>query len=422
MSQTSPFRRLRLAVLGVVAVVAAVAFAAGADAQSKKKAAQPAPAAEAPKPAAVVPTSSPLALETTARQALIMDYNTGTILFEKNADERMPPSSMSKIMTAYMVFKAIKEGRLKLDDTFPVSERAWRIQGSKMFVTLGSRVAVEDLIRGMIIQSGNDACVVLAEGLAGSEDAFAERMNEEAKKLGLTGSNFKNASGWPDPDHYMTARDLTTLAVHLIKEFPEFYKYDSEMSFTYGKDEKGVPIKQGNRNPLLYKNLGADGLKTGHTDAAGYGLTASAIRDGRRVVMVLNGLPSMRGRAEESERLLEWAYREFANFKLVEAGQPVEKADVWLGDQPTVQLTAGKDFVVTMPKRARQQLKVTAVYDGPVPAPISKGQQVGKLVLSAPGINDIELPLVASESVGKLGFAGRITAAINYLLWGSGKN
>jgi D-alanyl-D-alanine carboxypeptidase (penicillin-binding protein 5/6) len=420
MSQTSLSRRLRLAALSVAAIVAAVAFAAGADAQSKKKA-QPAPAAEAPK-AAVVPTSSPLALETTAKQAMILDYNTGTILFEKNADERMPPSSMSKIMTGYMVFKAIKEGRLKLDDTMPVSERAWRIQGSKMFVALGSRVSVEDLLRGMIIQSGNDACVVLAEGLAGSEEAFAERMNEEAKKIGLTGSNFRNASGWPDPDHYMTTRDLATLALRLINEFPEYYKYYAELSFTYGKDEKGVPIKQGNRNPLLYKNLGADGMKTGHTEAAGYGLTASTIRDGRRVVMVLNGLPSMRGRAEESERLIEWAYREFANFKLVEAGQPVEKADVWLGDQPTVQLTAGKDFVVTMPKRARQQLQVKAVYDGPVPAPISKGQQVGKLVLSAPGMNDIELPLVASEAVGKLGFAGRITAAINYLLWGSGKN
>ncbi len=218
MSQTSLSRRLRLAALGVAAIVAAVAFAAGADAQSKKKA-QPAPATEAPK-AAVVPTSSPLALETTAKQALILDYNTGTILFEKNADERMPPSSMSKIMTGYMVFKAIKEGRLKLDDTMPVSERAWRIQGSKMFVALGSRVSVDDLLRGMIIQSGNDACVVLAEGLAGSEEAFAERMNEEAKKIGLTGSNFRNASGWPDPDHYMTTRDLATLALRLINEFP----------------------------------------------------------------------------------------------------------------------------------------------------------------------------------------------------------
>ena len=281
------------------------------------------------------------AFETPAKAAIIIDLRTGSVLFEKNADERMPPSSMSKIMTAYVVFQALKKGDLRLDDQLVVSERAWRIQGSKMFVPLGERVKVEDLLRGMIIQSGNDACIVLAEGLAGSEEAFAERMNVVARDLGLTGSNFRNASGWPDPQHYTTARDLMTLARRLILDYPELYKFYAEKDFTYGKDEKGVPIKQGNRNPLLYKNTGADGIKTGHTEEAGYGLTASAVREGRRVITVMNGWASMRIRAEESERLMDWAFREFGTYTVFKAGQPVDKAEVWLGQQQTVPLVAG---------------------------------------------------------------------------------
>jgi D-alanyl-D-alanine carboxypeptidase (penicillin-binding protein 5/6) len=407
----------RIAAVAMLAL--STAFVSTADAQQRQRSRQ-APAQTQQQPAAQTETGSQ-GLQTTARQAIIIDYQTGAVLFEKNADERMPPSSMSKIMTAYMVFKEIKEGRLQLTDEFTVSEKAWRMQGSKMFVPLGGKVKVEDLLRGVIVQSGNDACIVLAEGIAGSEQAFADRMNEEAKKLGLTGSNFRNASGWPDPDHYMTTRDLAILATRLIEDFPEYYKYYSEKEFTYGKDEKGTPIKQGNRNPLLYKNTGADGIKTGHTEAAGYGLTASAVREGRRIIMVLNGMPSMKNRAEESERLLDWAYREFGMYQVAKAGQVMDKADVWLGEQESVQLVAAKDLFVTMPRRVRQQMTVTASFDAPVPAPVKKGAEIGKLVVTAPGIDPVEVPLIAEADVNKLGFTGRIAATLSHLIWGNGK-
>lgn len=385
---------------------------------AKKPAHKPAPADPvAPAGAEAAPGAGP---DTKARQAYIVDFQTGTVLLDKNADERMPPSSMSKVMTAYLVFKALKEGRLKLTDDLPVSEKAWRIQGSKMFVDLNSQVKVGDLLQGMIVQSGNDACIVLAEGLAGSEEEFAERMNAEAKRLGLNGSHFRNASGWPDPDHYVTAHDLAVLARHLITDFPEYYHYYSQLTYTYGQDQQGKPITQGNRNPLLYKSLGADGLKTGHTDAAGYGLMASAIRDGRRVIMVLNGLPSIKARAEEAERLIEWAFREYANYTLFHPGDKIEVADVWLGDQAVVPLTAANDLIVTLPRRARPQLKVRVVYDAPIPAPIAKGQRIGSLVVEAPGREPAELPLVAGADVPRLGFAGRIPAAASYLIFGSG--
>jgi D-alanyl-D-alanine carboxypeptidase (penicillin-binding protein 5/6) len=409
---------VRIAAVAMLAL--STAFVAAADAQQRQQRTRQAPAQQQQQQPAQTEASSQT-LQTTAKQAVIIDYQTNTVLFEKNADERMPPSSMSKIMTAYMVFKEVKEGRLQLTDEFTVSEKAWRIQGSKMFVPLGGKVKVDDLLRGMIIQSGNDACIVLAEGIAGSEQAFAERMNEEAKKIGLTGSNFRNASGWPDPDHYMTTRDLALLSIKLVKEFPEHYKYYAEKDFTYGVDEKGTPIKQGNRNPLLYKNTGADGIKTGHTEAAGYGLTASAVRDGRRVVMVLNGMPSMKNRAEESERLLDWAYREFGTYHVAKAGQVLDKADVWLGEQESVQLVAAQDVFVTLPRRARAQMKVTTSFDAPVPAPVKKGAEVGKLVVTAPGIEPIEAPLVAEADVAKLGFTGRIAASISHMLWGNSK-
>jgi D-alanyl-D-alanine carboxypeptidase (penicillin-binding protein 5/6) len=412
----SGFRNVACA---AIAAIAAVALAVpAADAQQRQRARQASPAAQ--QQATQAETTSQT-LQTTARQAIIIDYQTGAVLFEKNADERMPPSSMSKIMTAYLVSKEIKEGRLSLEDEFSVSEKAWRIQGSKMFVPLGGKVKVADLLRGVIVQSGNDACIVLAEGIAGSEQAFAERMNEEARRIGLIGSNFRNASGWPDPDHYMTARDLATLSIRLITDFPEHYKYYSEKEFTYGTDEKGTPIRQGNRNPLLYKNTGADGIKTGHTEAAGYGLTASAVREGRRTIMVLNGMPSMKNRAEESERLLDWAYREYGTYHVAKAGQVMDKADVWLGEQESVQLVAPQDVFVTLPRRVRSQLKVTTAFDAPVPAPVTKGSEIGRLVVTAPGIEPIEAPLVAEADVNKLGLTGRIAAALSYLVWGNGK-
>ncbi|WP_142846950.1 D-alanyl-D-alanine carboxypeptidase family protein [Telmatospirillum sp. J64-1] len=351
-------------------------------------------------------------VETAAREAILVDFATGKVLFEKNADELMPPSSMSKLMTSYMVFDHIKDGSLSLEDTFPVSERAWRKQGSKMFVHVGDQVSVEDLLRGVIVQSGNDACIVLAEGLAGSEEAFAERMNRRAREIGLTSSTFRNATGWPDEGHLMTARDLATLARRLIMDHPEYYHLYSERNFTY------AGITQGNRNPLLYRNMGADGLKTGHTEAAGYGLTASVQRDGRRLILVVNGLKSMQQRADESARLLEWGFREFDNYTLAEAGEAFTEAEVWLGQKATVPLIAADKAVVTLPRRARENMEVKAVYEGPVAAPIRKGDQIAKLVVSVPDQAPIELPLYAGADVERLGFVGRIGAALQHVVFG----
>ena len=351
-------------------------------------------------------------IETSAKYAILLDYTTGTVLLEKNADELMHPSSMSKLMTVYMVFERLKNGSLSVDDQMPVSEKAWRKQGSKMFVTLGSKVKVGDLLRGVVVQSGNDACIVLAEGLANSEDAFAAEMTKRAREIGLTKSVFKNATGWPDPEHLMTARDLSTLARRLITDYPEYYKIFSEMNFTYNG------ITQGNRNPMLYKGAGADGLKTGHTEDGGFGLTASVVRDGRRLILVVNGLMSMKERAEEPQRLIEWGFREFDNYTLFEAGDAITDAEVWLGKDERVPLVAGRKMLVTLPRKARKDAKVTAVFDGPIPAPIKKGQQVGKLVIEVPGIAPAELPLVAGADVDKLGFVGRIGAAVKRILFG----
>jgi D-alanyl-D-alanine carboxypeptidase (penicillin-binding protein 5/6) len=407
-------------IIAALTGLAALVFSAEAFAQqqqqrrSRQAPAQPPAAAQQSQTASLTP-------ETTAKQAIIMDFKTGKVLFEKNADQRMPPSSMSKIMTAYMAFKALKENRLQLDSMLPVSQKAWRIQGSKMFVMVGTQAKVEDLLRGMIIQSGNDACIVLAEGLAGSEEAFAEQMNVEARKIGLTGSNFRNSSGWPDPDHYTTARDLAMLGKRLIADFPEYYKYYSEIDFTYGTDEKGKPIKQGNRNPLLYKNVGADGIKTGHTEEAGYGLAASAQREGRRVIGVFNGWQSMRIRSEESERMMEWAFREWGTYALFKKGETIDRADVWLGTKATVQLLAPQDIDLTIPRRLRPQLKVVASFDSPIAAPIAPGQEIGRLVVTAPGLDTMEIPLVSDTGIERLGLAGRMNAALAYLLWGSAK-
>ena len=360
-------------------------------------------------------------IETQAKQAFIVDIKTGAVLLEKNADEVMPPSSMSKMMTAHMLFEKLQKGEIQLTDEFPVSERAWRMQGSKMFVPLNGRVKVEDLIRGIVIQSGNDACIVVAEGLAGSEEAFAEQMTKRARELGLSKTVFKNASGWPHLEHVTTARDLAILAKHTIEAFPEYYKYYAELNFTYNG------IKQGNRNPLLYKQTGSDGLKTGHTEAGGYGLTASVKRGDRRIIMVVNGImvpnspAGLRARAQETENLIEWAFREFENYSLFKTGEVVQTAGVWLGEAKNVPLVAGDDLIVTLPRKARQGMKVTAVYQEPIPAPIQKGQQVGKLVIAAPGVPTRELPLIAGESVGQLGAAGRIGAAVSYLIFGAKK-
>jgi len=398
-------------VLRVVACLGAAALLAAG------LAAQPAGAAAGKSKPKAVAVAEPTAnssggIETQAKHALILEAETGVVLLDKSADERIPPASMSKIMTAYIVFGMLKEGRAKLTDQLPVSERAWRLQGSKMFVPIGGSISIDDLLKGVIIQSGNDACLVLAEGLAGSEEAFVEAMNQKAKEIGLKDSHFADVSGLPSPDHWMTARDLATLAIRTIEDFPEYYHYYSEIDYEFNN------IKQGNRNPLLYKNIGADGLKTGHTEEAGFSLTASVKRDNRRIILVLNGLPTMKARAQESERLIAWAFREFNDYRLFAAGDKVDDGEVWLGSEPKVPLSVVKDFIVTLPRKARKDMKVTVEYDRPISAPIQKGDTVGKVVMTAPDVPSVEAPLIAAASVERMNPWGRVATLAGYLVWG----
>jgi D-alanyl-D-alanine carboxypeptidase (penicillin-binding protein 5/6) len=356
-------------------------------------------------------------LDTMASNAILLDYDTGAVLLEKNADEPMHPSSMSKLMTIELLFKALKEGHVKLTDKFIVSEHAWKTggagtDGSTMFAPLNSSIPVEDLIRGITVQSGNDACIVIAEGLAGTETEFANNLNERAKELGMTHSHFMNATGLPDPDHLMTARDLSTLARHLIKEYPDFYHYFSEREFTWNK------ITQQNRNPLIYLDIGADGLKTGHTEQAGYGLVGSAIRDGHRLILVVNGLPTQKDRAEESRRLMEIGFRDFKLYTLLPPNAVVDQAAVWNGAISKVPLVVKDPVQVMMRRAARGGLKVVVRYKGPIVAPITKGQEVGTLNVTAPGAVPVTVPIYAGAEVDRVGPIGQIGNAVYYLLQG----
>ncbi|MBK1668040.1 D-alanyl-D-alanine carboxypeptidase [Rhodovibrio sodomensis] len=354
------------------------------------------------------------ALETKAREAVVMDYNTGTVLFEKNAREAMPPASMTKIMTAYVIFDRLKNGDLSMDDKFVVSEKAWRKGGSKMFVEVGNEITVENLLQGMIVQSGNDASIVLAEGIAGSEEAFADIMNEYAERLNMPATNFENATGWPDADHRTSALGLARLARALITDFPNYYdRFYSQLEFTWND------IRQYNRNPLLRRNMGVDGLKTGYTSNAGYGLTASAKRDGRRVITVVNGLERPSGRENESARLIEWAFREFKNVELFAEGETVEQAEVWLGSQPRVPLVTDQRLVMTLPSDATDSMTVTVSYQAPIPAPIQAGQQLATLKIEAPNVETRTIPLTAGETVPQLGPFGRIVSGVEYLVFGA---
>lgn len=355
------------------------------------------------------------AIETQADHAFLVDITTDTVLLDKNAEEPMSPASMTKMMTVLLAFDRLKQGVLHLNDTLPVSEKAWRMGGSKMFVMVGNKVPVEALLQGIIVQSGNDACVVMAEGIAGSEEAFARLMNERAREIGMRNTHFTNSTGWPDPELHSTARDLAILADYIIKTYPEYYRYFGEKEFTWNG------IHQHNRNPLLYRNIGVDGLKTGHTEGSGYGLTASAVRDGRRVILVVNGLPSDRARSEESQRLIEWAFREFKAYTLFKAGQPVDRAPVWVGDEDTVPLVLANDLKLTLPAGfGKDRPKVVVRYTSPVPAPIRRGQPIGIIQITAPGMPPVQRPLVAGASIDRLGPFGRVFGAARYLLWGGG--
>ncbi|PJA58966.1 MAG: D-alanyl-D-alanine carboxypeptidase [Rhodobacterales bacterium CG_4_9_14_3_um_filter_71_31] len=350
------------------------------------------------------------ALDTPARAALVLDLSSGAVLLEKNADQPLPPASMSKLMTLNMVFEAIADGRLSLEDRFPVSETAWRMGGSKMFVHVGDRIRVEDLLYGVTVQSGNDACIVLAEGLAGTEAAFAARMNARAPEIGLTNSHFENATGWPGDNHVMSVRDLARLASRIVTEFPQFHPYFSVREFTW------EGITQANRNPLLGLDIGADGMKTGHTEAAGYGLVATLNRDGRRVVVVLSGLSSMSERRIEAEKLANWAYREFRTGALYRAGEAVAEAEVWIGAAPRVGLAPASDLVVTVPVADADRIRARVRYDGPVRAPIAKGQHIADLIVETPGVGAVSYPLLATADVAAGGVVERLTAAARLLL------
>lgn len=349
------------------------------------------------------------AFDTNATAAWVYDVNTGTVLLEKNAETPIPPASMSKLMTLNMVFEALESGRLKLDDTLPVSTKAWQMGGSKMFVEPRDTPTVDQLIKGIIVLSGNDACVVVAEGLGGTEEAFARQMTERGRQLGLEHSTFRNSTGWPDPEHRMSAEDLGILAVHLIEEFPQYYENFGLTEFRY---MDRVPSNRFNRNPLLRLGIGADGLKTGHTQEAGYGLVGSAVQDGRRVIFVISGLQSETARAEEAERIVNWAFRQFTMETLVPANETVVEAPVWLGTQSRIGLTTKDGVNVLIPAGARDQVKVEAVFQSPIPAPIAKGDQIGQLVVTMPGAKDAVTPLLAADDIPEAGFAGRMKGAV----------
>ncbi|MBU2960369.1 D-alanyl-D-alanine carboxypeptidase [Citreicella sp. C3M06] len=355
------------------------------------------------------------AFDTSARAAFVLDYTTGTVLMAKNADESLPPASMSKLMTLYMAFEAIRDGRLSLDETLPVSQHAMSYGGSTMFLNTQDRPRVEDLLRGIIVLSGNDACAVIAEALSpdGTEAGFADLMTRRAQQLGMTGSQFANASGWPDPNQRMSMRDLTLLASHIIEDFPQFYPIFSEKTFAF---DGRAPSNIHNRNPLLKLDIGADGLKTGHTSEAGYGLVGSAKQDGRRVVFAITGLESERGRAEQSESIVNWAFRQFAERTLLKKDTELTRADVWLGAQDSVALVAKEDVTLLVPVTPGTRLDAEVVYTGPLRAPISAGQQLAELIIRPEGLPEHRVPLFAAHEVNSGGFGKRMMTVSQVLL------
>ena len=357
-------------------------------------------------------------IDSSAEFAFVTDFGSGKVLMEKQPDALMKPASMAKIMTVYIAFERIADGSLSLDDTFLISEKAWRKGGSKTFVEVGKEVSVRDLLYGVVVQSGNDAAIAIAEGISGTEEGFAEEMNYVARKLGMENTVFRNSTGWPDPEQHTTARDLNILATALIREFPvdeypELYPMFAEKDFTYNG------IKQGNRNPLVYGTQGADGLKTGHTAESGYGLVGSAHRDGQRVVMVLNGMKSMKQRSSESRRLIDLMFREFKLYRFYDKDQPVDRANVWLGTKNKIDLVLEEPLHLVMARSDRRKMKVSVNWNDPVPAPITAGQAIGTLVLELPS-GKTTYPLLAAENVDGLGMFDRVGEALKYLIFGAG--
>ena len=353
---------------------------------------------------------------TPAPFAYMVDLSNGAILFAKNQNEAIPPASMGKMMSVYVAFDLLRRGDAKLDQKIrvrPETWAKWHSQGSTMFLSPNEEVTVANLLQGIITLSGNDACVVLAEGLAGTEEQYVVLMNAAAKKIGLTGSHFTNTNGWPDPNERVTTRDLAVIAQRTINDFPGLYRrFYPVQQFTWGKTlGAGAAITQPNRNPLLGRVAGADGLKTGHTEEAGYGFTGSAVQDGRRLVMVIAGLSSFNERIAQSVAFMEWGFRAWTQQLIAPAGKVVDRAPVWLGDAATVGLMGPVDLKVTVPRGFGGQRVVKIVYDGPIKAPIKRGQEIASLVVTVAGLPATRIPLVAAEAVGEAGFFGRVGQA-----------
>lgn len=357
-------------------------------------------------------TAQILDITTPAKQVVIYDHETDEILFEKNSNNLMKPASMAKVMTSYIVFDKIKDKSLKMSDTFLVSEKAWKMGGSRTFLELNSNVSIRDLLLGLIVQSGNDAAVVLAEGISGDEEAFAREMNRYAKLLGMQNTYFTNSTGWPHPDLQTTAKDLAILSKKLIDDFPDLYKLFEEKIFTYNK------IKQSNRNPLLYTMSGADGLKTGHTMESGYGLIGSVKRNNRRVTIVINGLNSKKQRTFESKRLFNIVFRETKLLSLFKNQNSIVKADVWLGNESEVDLIAEKPFKKIITPFEFNKTKIQVEWMNPLPAPIIKGQTLGSIFISIPGKTVIKENLIATKDIGKMPSFLRIKSIVKFLLYG----
>ncbi len=352
------------------------------------------------------------AFETIAQAAYVVDVGTAIVLMDKQADVPLPPASMSKLMTLNMLFEALRDGRVSLDTRFGVSSRAKSMGGSTMFLNEQDRPTVEELIKGIVVLSGNDACVVVAEGLAGTEDAFARQMNQRARDLGMTGSTFANSSGWPSPNHRMSMRDLGILATRLITEFPEYYGYFGMEEFAW---DGRAPTNRFNRNPLLKLGIGADGLKTGHTSEAGYGLVGSAMQGNRRIVFVLTGMNSEKERAEESERIVNWAFRQFVQKTVAEKGTRLAEAPVWMGAETSVGLEVADDLELLIPALEQGDIEGEIVYRSPLEAPIVAGQDLGELVIALEGLPVTRVPLVAGRDVARGGFVPRVRTAARVL-------
>lgn len=360
-------------------------------------------------------TAPVAAFDTDATAAFVLDAKTGTVLLAKNADDALPPASMSKLMTLYMAFEAVRDGRLRMDEELRVSAHANSFGGSTLFLRTGERITVEDLIRGVIVLSGNDACVVLAEALSpdGTEAGFARLMTQRAQQIGMTNSVFRNSSGWPADGHVMSTRDLTLLAQRIIQDFPEFYPMFAEEEFLFDEAESSNRF---NRNPLLGLGIGADGLKTGHTQEAGYGLVGSAKQGDRRLIFTITGLDTAQERAQESESIVNWAFRQFAEQTVTKAGAVIAEADVWMGAADTVGLVADEDVTLLLPNIPGTDIPAEVVYTGPIEAPIAQGRQLAELIISPQGLPEHRIPLFAATAVPASGFMARMVSVSQMLL------